>query len=246
VLLEFLQSGGYPETVMKKLDPIQYLAILFDSIIFKDIIKRHKLRKGADIEQLAVFLLSNIGSDLSYLSLAKAVNIKSSLTAQKYCGFLEEAYLLFTISKFSYKTKQAGRSKKIYSYDNGMIAAKAFQSSPNWGKLVENCIAVHLKRKDLEKKLSVYFWRNPQGEEVDFVLKKGNQVTELIQACFSLENQKTRDREIRSLLKAGHELGCSKLTVLSLHEERMEECEWFGIKATINYMPIYKWLLDEN
>ncbi len=47
-LLEYMRYGGYPETVMKKLDAIQYLAILFDSIIYKDIIKRHNLRKGVE------------------------------------------------------------------------------------------------------------------------------------------------------------------------------------------------------
>lgn len=246
LLLDYMQSGGYPETVMKKLDTTQYLTILFDSIIYKDIIKRQNLRKGPDIERLAIYLLSNIASEFSYLSLVNSVGIKSSVTVQKYCGFLEEAYLLFTISRFSYKTKQIGQNRKMYCYDNGMITAKAFQSSPNYGKLLENCVAVHLKRKDIQKKLEVYYWRNQQGEEVDFVVKKGNEVVELIQACYSLENEKTREREVRSLLKAGKELKCSKLTILSLREDREEEREWFGIKGTITYTPVGKWLLDKT
>ena len=246
LLLDYMQSGGYPETVMKKLDTTQYLAILFDSIIYKDIIKRQNLRKGPDIERLAIYLLSNIASEFSYLSLANSAGIKSSVTVQKYCGFLEEAYLLFTIGRFSDKTKQIGQNKKIYCYDNGMIAAKAFQSSPNYGKLLENCVAIHLKRKDIEKKLEVYYWRNQQGEEVDFVVRKGNEVAELIQACYSLDNEKTREREARSLLKAGKELKCSKLTVLSMREDRKEKREWFGIKGTITYTPLSKWLLEET
>ena len=190
LLLNYMRYGGYPETVMKKLDATQYLAILFDSIIYKDIIKRHNLRKGPDIERLAIYLLSNLASEFSYLSLASAVGIKSSITAQKYCGFLEEAYLMFTVSRFSYKTKQIGQNRKMYCYDNGMIAAKAFQASPNYGRLFENCVAVHLKRKEIEKKLELYYWRNQQGEEVDFMVRKGTEVVELIQACYSLEKRK--------------------------------------------------------
>lgn len=54
LLLNYMQSGGYPEIVMKKLDASQYLGVLFESILYKDIIKRHNIRKGADIERLAI------------------------------------------------------------------------------------------------------------------------------------------------------------------------------------------------
>ena len=127
---------------------------------------------------------------------------------------------MFTVSRFSYKTKQIGQNRKMYCYDNGMIAAKAFQASPNYGRLFENCVAVHLKRKEIEKKFELYYWRNQQGEEVDFMVKRGTEIMELIQACYSLENKKTRDREVRALLKAGKELKCSKLTVLTLREDQ--------------------------
>jgi predicted AAA+ superfamily ATPase len=245
LLLAYLRSGGYPETILKKLDASQYLALLFDSIIYKDIIKRHNIRKGPEIERLAIYILSNLASEFSYLSLAQAVGIKSSMTVQKYCGFLEEAFLMFTISRFSYKTKQVGQNKKMYSYDNGMITAKAFQASPNYGRLFENCVAVHLKRLDIDKKIELYYWRNQQGEEVDFLIKKGTEIVELIQACYSLENEKTHSREIRALLKGGKELGCDKMTILNLREEKEETHEWFGNKSTITYKPLSKWLLAD-
>jgi len=244
ILLEYLLTGGYPETALKNLNATQYLSILFDSIIYKDIIKRYRIRKGPDIERLAVYLMSNLASEFSYLSLAKVLGIKSSMTTQKYCSFLEEAYLIFTVNRFSYKTKQIGQNKKVYTYDNGMITAKAFQASPNYGRLFENCVAAHLKRKDINKEIELYYWRNQQGEEVDFILKKGAKVVELIQACYSLETEKTRDREVRALLNAGKELGCAKLTILTLREEGEEDCEWFGNKGTITYRQLSKWLLQ--
>jgi predicted AAA+ superfamily ATPase len=245
LVLDYLQTGGYPEVVTKKLDASQYLSVLFDSIVYKDIIKRHNIRKGPDIERLAIYLLSNLASEVSYLSLAKVIGIKSSLTIQKYCDFLEEAYLIFKVSRFSYKTKQVGQNRKMYCYDNGIIAAKAFQTSPNLGKLFENCIAVHLKRKEIDKQIELYYWKNSQGEEVDFIIKKGPKVAELIQACCLMDNEKTIDREIRALLKAGNELNCDKLTIISLREEKVEEKQWFGFKGTITFIPLEKWLLSE-
>jgi predicted AAA+ superfamily ATPase len=246
MLFEYLQAGGYPETVMKKLDAREYLGVLFESILYKDIIKRHKIRKGQEVERLAIYLLSNVAAEFSFLSLADAMGMKSSVTVQKYCGFLEEAYLLFTLNRFSYKTKLTSRNKKAYCYDNGLITAKAFQASPNYGKLFENCVAIHLKRKEIEGHLNVYYWRNQQGEEVDFVIKKGLKVVELIQACYSLDDERTRNREIRALLLAGKELKCKKLTILTPREEKEEEREWFGIKGKISYTPVSKWMLDQT
>jgi predicted AAA+ superfamily ATPase len=103
-----------------------------------------------------------------------------------------------------------------------MITAKAFQASPNYGKLFENTVAARLKRKEINKELELYYWRNQQGEEVDFITKKGAQVTELIQACYALETKKTRDREVHALLNAGKELRCTKMTILTMREEREE------------------------
>ena len=245
MFLQYLKSGGYPETVMKNLDAKQYLTVLFDSVIYKDIIKRYHIRRGPDIEKLAVYIMSNFASEISFLSLAQNVGI-SSLTAQKYCSFLGETYLIFTVNRFSFKTKKIGQNKKMYAYDNGMITAKAFQASPNYGKLLENCVAIHLKRREIEKKIELYYWRNQQGEEVDFLIMKGTKIVELIQVCYSLENQKTRSREIRSLLRAKKELGCDKLTIITLRESKEEMHEWFNIQGIITYKPIIKWLQDNT
>jgi len=61
MLLDYLRSGGYPETVMKKLDAGQYLGVLFESILYKDIIKRHNIRKGPDIEKISCLFALKLG-----------------------------------------------------------------------------------------------------------------------------------------------------------------------------------------
>lgn len=242
-LLEYMHNGGYPETIMKKLNTKEYLDVLFDSILYKDVVKRYNIRKGKEVEKLALYLISNTASEFSYVSLANATGIGSSITSQKYTGFLEEAYLLFSINRFSYKTKLAGQNKKAYCYDTGMLTAKAFQASPNFGRLFENAVAIHLKKGEMQKKFELYYWKDQQGHEVDFVRKEGARVAELLQACYSFEDKKTKDREIRALLKAGKELHCKKLTVLTMKDDKKESEEWFGIRGSIVYKPVWKWLL---
>ncbi len=246
MLLEYMRNGGYPETIIKKLGTKEYLDVLFDSILYKDIVKRYNIRKGKEVERLALYLIANIGSEFSYLSLANATGIKSSITSQKYSGYLEEAYLLFYIGRFSYKTKSAGQIRKAYCYDTGMFAAKAMQASPNLGKFLENTVAIHLKNAEIKKEMELYYWKDQQDHEVDFVVKRGIKVAELIQVCYSLEDKKTKDREIRSLLTAGKELRCKKLTIITMKEEKKESREWFGIKGTITYKSVWKWLLEET
>jgi predicted AAA+ superfamily ATPase len=244
LLLNYIQNGGYPETITKNINPKQYLTLLFDATIYKDIIKRHNIRKGPDIERLATYLLANLATETSYLALSKATNIKSSITTQKYCNLLEEAYLIFSITRFSYKTKQPTQNRKFYCYDNGIITAKTPQHSPNTGKLFENCIATHLKREETNKKIELYYWRNQQGQEVDFVIKKQTKTSELIQACYDTTNKKTQQRETRALLKAATELQCNKLTILTLKEEKTQKTKWHKKEYTITYTPLQKWLLN--
>jgi len=246
LFFEYLQKGGYPETIVKDLDSKQYLGVLFESILYKDIIKRYNTRKGKEIEKLALFLLSNSGSEFSHTSTSSAIGLKSHLTAQKYLGYLEEAYLFFTVNNFSFKTKQQAQSKKIYCFDNGLITAKAYQSSQNLGKLLENVVAIYLKRQEIENKINFYYWKNQQREEVDFVVKEGLKVTQLIQVCYDPSKSETKKREVRALIKAGQDTGCKNLLVITNDYEAKEEHEWFGAKASIQFIPAWKWLLETD
>ena len=55
---------------------------------------------------------------------------------------------------------------------------------------------------------------------------------------------KTREREIRALVKAGKKLKCKKLLIITKDYENEENTEWFGIKAKIKFIPLWKWLLE--
>ena len=243
-LSQYLLNGGYPEILSKKVELKEYLFTLFNSIIYKDIVKRYNIRNPKEIEDLALYLISNIANEYSYNSLTKVGKIKSSHTTEKYLGYLEESFILFSLNRFSYKVKeQLSSNKKIYCIDNGFIQAKAFKLSPDIGKLYENVVACKLKKEEAEDKLKFYYWKNQQQEEVDFVIKKGTKVKQLIQVCFNINNLETKNREIRALIKAGKELKCNNLLIITEDVEVEEKAEWFGDKAAITYIPLWKWLL---
>lgn len=246
-LSHYLIYGGYPEPLVKNLDYKDYLSGLYDSIIYKDIVRRFKVRQVSAIENLANYLISNIASEFSYNTLTKLTKCKSAHTVEKYLKYLNESFIFFELTRFSYKLKeQISSNKKIYCIDNGFIYARAFKFSQNTGKLYENLVAVELKKLEINKSIHIYYWKNQQQEEVDFVVKKGNTITELIQVCYDLGDIETKKRELRALLKAGKELKCKNLIVITSDHEAEKKMDWFGLKGKIKFIPLWKWLTKKD
>ena len=243
--MDYMIRGGYPEPWMKSLDLKSYLQVLFDSILFKDIVKRHRVRFAGALESLANWLITNISTDFSFTSLAKQTQISSVHTLQNYMNYLEEAFIFFTLPKFSFKVREQQKSnKKLYCFDNGFYLAKAFQFSADQGKLLENLIAIELKRRSLQNGWNLYYWKGREREEVDFVVQQNTVVTYLIQVCWSFEHQKTKEREVRSLLKASRELSCNNLIVITNDFESRESASWFGIEGVVEFIPAKRWLVQ--
>jgi predicted AAA+ superfamily ATPase len=244
---EYLQNGGFPETLFTSINKKDYLTTLFESAIYKDIVKRYRITAADSIENLGRYLLSNTGSEYSYRSLTRVVGCKSDMTVRKYLRFLEESFMLFSIPRFSFKVReQAAQNKKIYSVDNGFVTSVGFSTGPNTGRLAENIVAVVLEKRRLQGSFRYFFWKNTRQEEVDFVCMEKGRITRLIQVCWNIDNPKTADRELRSLIKAGKELKCDNLEIVTENVEKTIDAEWSGKKARVKYSPLWKWLLNEE
>ena len=243
VLQEYLVNGGYPEITVKQIDPGLYLSTLLDSILFKDIVRRYRIRAAAGASDLVKYLLSNVASEYSFQRLMQVTRGGSQHTIEKYLRYLEEAFLFFSLRRFSYKVREQTRAnRKIYCIDNGFISAGAFTMSPNTGCLAENAVAVALHKQELDGVQEIFFWKNAQHHEVDFVVVRNRKVDSLIQVCWNFDSIKTREREIHNLLIAGEELKCTNLIVLNEKDEREEVAHWFGKRNTIRFIPLEEWL----
>lgn len=233
---DYLDKGGYPEIVVKGLDAKNYLATLFESILFKDIVKRYSLRYTKLLSDLAHYLITNHSNEFSYTKLKNILEFKSVHTVENYTKYLTEAFLTFSVDRFSFKLKEQMRSpKKAYGYDTGMIHAIKFKTGRDIGRLMENLVAVELMRRGSE----FYYYRSVNGKEVDFVIKRGSKVDKLIQVCYDINQHATRKRELAALAKAGKDFGCSQLTVLTWDDEAEEK--YSGER--VNLLPLWKWLI---
>ena len=235
---DYLRLGGYPETVAARSLATSYLSTLFDSIIWKDVVKRHKIRKTEDINNMALYLLTNFCNQLSANDIADALNIKSVNTTQKFMGYLHEPFLFYYLPRYNNKLKLMTKApRKIYVVDNGFVAAKAFSTSDNLGRLLENQVFVNLLRKGYDPEKTMFYYRTRNDKEIDFVLRENNRVKQLVQVSYEMTSEKTMRRECSALKEAAQELHCNDLYVLTYNEKRT--LDWEGY--TIHVLPATEW-----
>ena len=187
-LEEYLDFGGFPEVVLSE-NKEQMLSQLFNDILTKDILSRN-IRKESTIEEFSYYLAGNVSSLLSFNKMAnyfKSRGIKISVpTIENYFKLIKNSFLFFDNLIFSYKIKdQFQNPRKIYCIDNGIFNFIGLKFSRDYGKMYENAVFLKLKKKSFDNYLiNIFYWKNIQHEEVDFVIKEGIKVIQLIQACY--------------------------------------------------------------
>ncbi len=238
-LNEYFEFGGFPEVILSD-NKKELLLTYFDDILTKDIEKRYKLKKSEKLRMLARFYMTNISNLVTFNSLAKFLDT-STVTVGKFSSYLEEANLIFFVKRFSFKIKEQEKApRKIYSIDTGLSNAVGFKFTSNYGKILENIVAIELRKKEVEdKNTKIYYWYNQQHEEVDFVIKNGLNVEQLIQVCWNINDYKTKEKEIKALLKASDELKCDDLLIVNQDKEGKETIK----NKKINYISLATWLL---
>jgi predicted AAA+ superfamily ATPase len=237
LLDDYLLCGGYPDIVVSGDPPDDYLKTLFESILFKDVVKRHNVRDATKLYDVAQWLIGNVAREYTCTSLNNALGCRSVHTVDQYVTYLIDAFLFMSVSRYSPKAKlRMTAPRKIYGYDPGMINAVRFRAGRDTGRLLENLVAVELYLRGVE----FYTYKTSNGKEVDFLLRATGEADKLLQVCYDLSELKTRQREIQSLRTAGIELNHSHGTILTWDEEGQENIDDF----TISLLPAWKWLLN--
>ena len=229
---DYLRNGGYPETIDMRSITRNYLSTLFDSIIWKDIAKRHNIRNITDLNNIALYLLSNFCNPLSANDIAKELSMTSVTTTRKFMDYLHEPYLFYYLPRFNNKLKLMKKAaSKVYVIDNGFVAAKAFNLSENLGRLLENEVFVELLRLGYQVETSLFYYRSRNDREVDFVTRQGTHINQLIQVCYDMTSPKTEKREVSSLIECAGELKCNNLLIITNNEELEIHTDGYNIKV---------------
>ncbi|MCK4967850.1 MAG: ATP-binding protein, partial [Candidatus Aenigmarchaeota archaeon] len=190
---QYLLDGGFPEYLQTK--KIEYLKNVYENILYRDIITRYNLTKEKPIKETVYFAVSNIGKEISFNTIKKLTGLSSATTIKEYFEYLENSYLVFLISRYDFSLKkQTYYNKKAYFIDSAMAKIIGFRTSEDKGRLLENSVFLHLKRKNLE----IYFHKGKN--ECDFLIRSGSNIVNAIQSTCFLD-EKNKDREFAGLLE---------------------------------------------
>ncbi|MEW6529095.1 MAG: ATP-binding protein [Candidatus Micrarchaeota archaeon] len=242
---EYVRWGGFPEVVLSH--SIQrkqeLLRRYFDDILMKDTVKRFGITEIEKLENLASVYISNISTLQSFNKLKEKIGVSLD-TVERFSKCLELSKLFFFLKKFDYSTgKQIRSVQKVYTIDPGFYSIKGFRFSENFGRIAENMVAIELfRRSALNQKLELYYWRDYQEREVDFVIKNRRKIKQLVQVTTISEFEDIDKKTLDSLVKASSETKCNNLVVITKDYENEQKIKG----KTISFIPIWKYLIRYN
>ena len=239
----FLEYGGYPEVVLRK-EKERILREYYSTILYNDFVERFQLKNIELAKSIFEFCFQNFSKEFSvrrFVDFFKERGRAGKNTIYDYVGKLPETVSVFFLEKFSksiYERKTW--PKKIYVCDPGL--SKVLEFSEDLGKKMENTVFLELLRSRNDNPLrTVYFLKLKERGEVDFVVKDGLKIRQLIQVTYAAGRDEVEPREIRSLLKAAElfKKDRPELSVITWDHEAEEEVKGKKVK----FVPLWKWLL---
>lgn len=212
-LLDMLRWGGFPEVVLAT-DDRRREALLrqyFEDLLYKDVALRHQVRDLPMLRALAVHLLSNTASLISYQRLAGIFGVSVDLV-RTYCGHLCDAWLIELVPYYTLKTSERLRHpQKVHALDAGLRNAIVMSAGADWGRLAESAVYGALRRVTAH---GLHYW---QGRgEVDLIVRRADRVEAAIQVLWEgWDRIEVHAREAAALHEAAERFPGARLSVVS-------------------------------
>lgn len=199
--VDYLQNSSFPYTLELEgqSDEIRsYLEGLYNTIVVKDIINHSKISEPMMLKSILKFIFDNIGNPLSSKKIADTMTSSGrridTRTVEKYLNALTESYIIYQAKRYNIKGKQYLKTlEKYYVVDIGLRLMLLGSKQIDAGRILENIVYLELLRRGYD----VYVGKVDEFE-VDFVAQNGKGTT-YFQVALSVRDEKTLERELRSL-----------------------------------------------
>ncbi len=237
-------ESAFPEVVLthSKSEQLQMLHAYFETMLLKDLVEHYSISNINVVRYFVKRIMANLTKPTSILGLYNDIKSQGLKISKNelylWANYVCDIFLFIRIPRYDRSLIREQRSPdKYYCIDNGLRTAVLLPQSNDDGKRLENTVMLELcRRKRPGEKIS-YFQGNA---ECDFVVQQDDAVAQLIQVCWSIEEKKTLDREMKGITEAAQATGCRKLTIITKDNEATLEQE--GL--TVRIVPAWKWLLD--
>ena len=239
---EYFRQGGFPELISGEENPKEYISTLIDNIISQDIKKRYKIRNIDALKRLAHHILNETPTLIVKETLQNIIGIKSERTLGNYLMYLNQTYLISTISKYSSRSRERARNEKSYAIDVAFMDKRenAF-SGENLGWRLETVVYLELLRRKAGTENDIYYYQG-RSAEADFVVCDGNKTLAVYQVSYDISNEKTRKREIKGCIAGAKATKCDNIFLITDHESEVIEEDGYSIQV----VPIWEWLTREE
>jgi hypothetical protein len=216
---EFVQFGGLPEIVLTdRGKKFLLLTEYFNTFVTRDLIERHQLKKTNALSTLIELILN-----CKEFTITKLTNTLKSLghsitkpTVNNYLQYLQQSYFLQPLLWHSSSAKnRLQAARKTYLIDSFFLY-QASKFSQNLGRLMEQVVFsnLHARLQRLPKH-NLYYYRNQQRYEVDFVIQQQETTQHLVQVSYLRPGDLIPKREMRNLALAAEKLDCQQLTLVT-------------------------------
>ena len=219
---EYLKWGGFYEVfeIEDEFTKKNLLISYARNIIYRDIVPRYNIRNSQTVEKLFFYILNSATTILNYTTLSNTFEL-SDKTIKEYISYFEETFVMKRMDRYHTKPKERIKSvKKIYIKDNGFLQI-APKKTPNFGTLLENSIFNYLSSKTEE----ITYINDTY--EIDFYDENT-----LFQVSYNLEDEKTKQRELRAFEYFKKENQKAKLITFDT-DEKMEGIEIISFERFI-------------
>ena len=236
---DYFHQGGFPELLSGEENPKEYISTLIDNIITQDIKKRYKIRNIGALKKLAHHILNETPTIIVKDNLQDAIGIKSEQTLANYLLYLNQTYLISTISKYSSKSRERSRGEKSYAIDVAFMDKRdnAF-SGDNLGWRLETIVYLELLRRKATTDNDIYYFKS-RNAEADFVVCDKNKTLAVYQVSYDISSAKTRKREIKGCIASAKGTKCDNVFLITDHESGIIEEQGYKIQV----IPIWEWLV---
>lgn len=232
---KYMVEGGMAGSYLYKDQEAKYdyIADVFDTLIVRDIRKKYKIRNMQLMDRIVDFLMDNISNLSSARSITNTLSgIKEKVnhvTVSSYMQYLCNAFAFYKIRRYDIKGKKyLSSNDKYYLSDHTFRYAKLGTKNMDYGRVIENIVAIELLRRGYEVYVGVLY-----KKEIDFVAIKRNEKI-YIQVSDNISDEKTFEREVSPLLQIK-----DAYPKMVIARTRHDEYQYEGIKV----VDIADWLL---
>jgi uncharacterized protein len=181
-----LVLGGFPEPYLESDESYynRWKRSHLDVILKQDLIDLENVQQIISIETLIQLLKKKVGNPISYSSLAEDLQC-SDKTIKRWLAILETLYVIFKVPPYHRNiARSILKAPKYYFYDTGQVDDKP-------GTKLENLVAcallkeMHFREDCLGEKWNLYFLKNKDGREIDFLVTKGEKTSLMLEVKWS-------------------------------------------------------------